>query len=288
MTSQAIVYQATNTLNGHRYIGYTARGLAVRKIQHLSVARKGRGNHFHRAINKYGAANFVFEVMADFDGDEDLAKLYEIEAIAKYKPEYNLSYGGEGGTMHESTRKKIAAANSRRVFTDEMRKNLSDSVRGRKHTPETREKMRASQVGRKHTPETIEKMRVVCAHPISDEARAKMRIARQGRESPAKGKKWNSEARQRMSAMRKGRPSPLKGSNITEEHRQKIRAGVLANPPSREKRSKFVKCITDGAVFKSANEADRFYGFPLNSVSKLARNGKTSRGLRFEYVGKNE
>lgn len=231
VTNQAIVYQATNKVNGKRYIGYTARGLTRRRYQHLWDARKGAGHYFHRAIAKYGPENFVFEVLADFDGDEELAKLYEYEAIAAYKPEYNLSYGGEGGSLHESSRKKIGAANSRRVVTDEMRKNIGDAQRGKKRSAETRAKMRAAQLGKKHTAETLKKMSEVCGHPVSDEARKKMSIARQGRESPAKGKKWSEEARLRVSAARKGRPARNKGTKHSEESKQKISASLRANPP---------------------------------------------------------
>ena len=286
--SRAIVYQAKNLVNGCRYIGFTTQGLEKRKYQHLWAARKSSAYYFHNAIRKYGAENFVFEVLGDFDGDADLAKLYEFEAIAKYRPEYNLTYGGEGGTMHESTRKKIAEANARRVITDEIRKNIGDGQRGTKRSAETKAKMRAAQLGRKHTPETIEKMRVVCGHPVSDEARKKMSIARQKRESPAKGKKWSAEARLRASIARKGKPSPLKGAKLTEEHKQNIRAALrLASQPSREKISKPVRCLNDGKVFSSANEADRFYGFPINSTARYARgrNGNKN-GLRFEYVVK--
>ena len=282
--ANAIVYRAVNRVNGHSYIGYTARGLKVRKYQHLFVARKGGGNHFHRAIRKHGEENFVFEIMGEFGDDEDLAKVYEIEAIAKYRPEYNLSYGGEGGTMHESTRAKIAEANSRRVYTDEMRKNAGDAQRGKKRSDETREKLRVAGLGRKHTPETIEKMRVVCGHEVTAEARAKMSAKRKGRESPAKGKKWSVEARQKVSLARKGKPSPLKGRPLTEEHKANIREAGKLHPPSREKRSKPVRCLNDGRVLRSTGEADRFYGFPKNTISKVASGQhKSTRGMRFVY-----
>lgn len=284
---EAIVYQATNTINGKRYIGYTARGLATRKYQHLWDARKGKGRYFQRAIAKYGSENFVFEVLGDFNGDEDLAKLYEIEAIAKYRPEYNLSYGGEGGSLHEMSRKKIGEANSRRIITDEIRKNLGDAQRGMKRSAETRAKMRAAQLGRKHTPETIEKMRVVCAHPITDEAREKMRSARRGRESPSKGKKWSEESRLKASIARKGKPSPLKGRTLTEEHKQKIAERMRSSPPSRKALSKPVKCLADGEVFPSASAADQFYGLPSGSAARFARGqNKSSKGLHFEFVVK--
>lgn len=274
-------------MNDKTYIGYTARGLAVRKYQHLWVARKGKGMYFHAAIRKHGAENFVFEVLGEFGDDEDLAKVYEVEAIAAYKPEYNLSYGGEGGSLRESSRKKIGEANSRRVITDEIRKNIGDAQRGLKRSAETRAKLRAAGLGRKHSAETVQKMREVCGHPTSDEARKKMSIARKGRASPAKGKKWSAEARLKVSLARKGLPSPRKGSTITDEHKQKIRAGVLANPPSREVRSKPVWCLTDGLTFKSTGEADRFYGLPKGSVARIARGQNESKlGLRFEYVVK--
>lgn len=195
-TKQAIVYQATNRVNGKRYIGYTARGLAVRRSQHFSIARKGGGNHFQNALRKHGEDNFSFVVLGEFGDDEELAKVYEIEAIAKYRPEYNLSYGGEGGTLHESSRKKIGEAN-------------------------------------------------------------------------------------------RGRPAHNKGVSLTEEHKQKIRAALKVKQPSREALSKPVKCLTDGRVFVSANEADRFYGLPLGSASRFARGqNKSKQGFRFEYVVK--
>ena len=285
--TEVIVYQARNLVNGHRYIGYTARGLAVRKYQHLWVARKGKGLHFHRAIQKYGEENFVFGILGEFGDDEELAKIYEIEAIAKYRPEYNLSYGGEGGTLHESSRKKIGEANSRRIITDEIRKNIGDARRGTKRNVETREKLRMAGLGRKHTAETLQKMREVCGHPISDEARKKMSIARKGRVSPAKGKKWSAEARLKASLARKGRPSPLKGSKHTEEHKQKIRDALRLNPPSREARMKPVRCLNDGLTFACAAEADRFYGLPSGSVCRFARGqNKSSQGFHFEYVVK--
>jgi group I intron endonuclease len=304
VTNSAIVYQATNAVNGHRYIGFTTQGLEKRRYQHVWAARKGSGYHFHNALRKYGAENFVFEVLGDFDDDDELAKLYECEAIAKYRPEYNLTYGGEGGTMHPTTRKKIGEANSRRIITDEIRKNLGDAQRGTKRGPETKAKMRAAQLGRKHTPETLQKMsEVQRGHSTSDEARRKMSAARKGRVSPAKGKKWSVEARLKISLARKGRPSPLKGVKLTEEHKQNIRAALGVAPhirtaertaaakanaiKAREALRRPVKCLDDGRVFDSSNHADRFYGFAIGSVNRVVR-GRTrsTHGARFEYAVK--
>jgi group I intron endonuclease len=298
--TQAVVYQARNLVNGHRYIGYTAQGFAARINQHLSVARKRKGHYFHRALRKYGEENFIFGILGEFGDDEDLAKIYEIEAIAAYKPEYNLSYGGEGGTMHKLTRKKIAEANSRRIITDEIRKNIGNAQRGKKRSVETRAKMRAAHIGRTHTAETIQKMREVCGHPVTDEARKKMSAMRKGRVSPAKGKKWSAEARLKVSLARKGRAAHNKGVKHTEEHKQKISNALQSKPHIRTAKrtaaavanavkaraalSRPVTCLEDGRVFVSSNDADRFYGFAIGSVNRVVR-GRTNRthGMRFEY-----
>jgi group I intron endonuclease len=161
----AVVYQATNSLNGHRYIGLTIQGLAAREREHRKLARRPTGGyHFHSAMRKYGEDNFVFTLMGEFGDDEELAKLYEREAIEAYKPEYNLSRGGEGGSMPEITRQRISASNKGRVgpmkgkkFTEEhktrLRAALTDitheKARGKPFTEERRRKL--SDAARKRT-----------------------------------------------------------------------------------------------------------------------------------------
>jgi group I intron endonuclease len=131
---KVVVYEARNALNGHRYIGVTKQGLHRRKYGHFKDARTGKGSRFHNAIRKYGADNFIFSVLHDFEDDYDLARVCEHEYICKHRPEYNLTWGGEGGSMHQSTKDKLRAINL-----------------GRKASAETRAKMAASQTGRPPT-----------------------------------------------------------------------------------------------------------------------------------------
>ena len=266
---KVLVYKATNLVNGHWYIGYTARGLAAREKAHRAAARANKGHLLHAAIRKYGHENIAFEVMADFHGDEDIAKLYEREAIAAYQPEYNLTYGGEGGTLAAESRKKIGDAN-----------------RGRKMPPSHGEKRRAFLLGRKHTPE----------------AREKIRQANTGRPSPNKGVSPTAETRAKISAANKGQVPWTKGTKRSEETKTKIRAqrwnhsaeslrriakarklawgertpamveaitatqklGVAARKIS-------VRCETDGMVFEGCSDADRFYGFRTGTVSRVLK-----------------
>lgn len=139
--TSAIVYRARNLVNGHSYIGFTTKGLVKRESQHRRDGRLGylRCARFSRALKKYGDENFVFEVMYDFNGDEDFAKLYEIEAIEKYRPEYNLSRGGDGGSLAEETKQRISAGN--------LGKSRNAGV---KKSTETRSRMSAAMTGVKH------------------------------------------------------------------------------------------------------------------------------------------
>ncbi len=279
--SQVVVYKATNLVNGHFYIGYTGRGLARREKAHRNIADQHKGHRLHRAIAKYGHDKFVFEVMADFDGDEDLAKLYECEAIAKYRPEYNLTYGGEGGTLAEESRKKIGDAN-----------------RGRKMPPSHGEKRRAFLTGRKHTSETKAKMSAVQkghaptrTGPIPPETKAKISAANKGRAPWTTGKNHSAETRAKMSAWQIGRKLP-------DEHRASISAARkeawknnreahlsaarAAAKKGQEARKLAVRCVDDGRIFAGCSDADRFYGFRIGTVSRVVKGTiKNNTGLTF-------
>ena len=166
----AIVYQARNLVNGHRYIGFTTQGLSVRERKHRKIGQRSEGGfHFHSALRKYGDENFVFELLGGFGDDEDLAKMYEREAIEAYKPEYNLSHGGEGGSMPEITRQRISAANKGRV----------GPMLGRKFTLEHCAKIRANTKGKPHM--------AVRGVPLSEERRRKISAAVMG--PPGNGRK---------------------------------------------------------------------------------------------------
>lgn len=261
-TDRAVVaYRAVNTVNGHLYIGFTTQGLPRRIQQHVSSARRGGGWLLHAAIRKYGAESIVFETIFDFDGDEELAKLYEIEAIAKYRPEYNISRGGDGGTVHPDTARKISEANKGQVPIFKGRKFSAEALAKFRET-KARNGKPSGNTGKKASPEKLEKMR----------------LAAVGKPSAMKGKTYSAAIRARMTeAARKRKPRAY-----TEADKNRIRAAAkLAYVVTR----KPVKCLTDGQVFVSARAASLFYGLAKNKVSKLisGENKPLLSGLRFTY-----
>lgn len=152
----SIVYQATNTVNGKRYIGITRMGLEQRKERHFSHARNGRPQHFVRAIRKYGEGAFDFVVLENCESYK-AAYAAERRWIAELKPEYNKTLGGEGilGHRHNAeTRRKMSAAKNGRSpwpagqYPAEVRAKLSAAGRARRYDDPSNAQLRAYDANR--------------------------------------------------------------------------------------------------------------------------------------------
>ena len=130
-----VLYQAINLVNGKRYFGITQSGLGKRVGRHYRAARfHQKGAVIGAAIRKYKQRNIKFSVVAVCPNWE-YAKALEIAAIAKFKPEYNITTGGDGAPGYR--------------HTEEHKRRVSKWQSGNKHW-----------LGKKHSLETIEKMRV--------------------------------------------------------------------------------------------------------------------------------
>lgn len=108
-----IIYLVTNLINQMKYVGQTIRTLKQRKSSHLSSSKKGSTYYLHRAIRKYGAENFKWEVIYNASSEEELNEK-ETYFIKEYNTNsqdgYNLTEGGRGirGWKHsELTKEKI-------------------------------------------------------------------------------------------------------------------------------------------------------------------------------------
>jgi group I intron endonuclease len=123
METYGYIYITTNKINGNRYIGQ-------HKSKNWDNNYIGSGIRLKRAINKYGSENFTcFPLSWAWDKGE-LNKL-EIDYIAHYKPEYNISIGGTGGNLGEKVSKILS----------EKCKGEKNGMYGKKHTTETKLKM---------------------------------------------------------------------------------------------------------------------------------------------------
>ena len=286
----AIVYQARNLLNGHRYIGFTTQGLEKRHNQHLKSAKGQQQKYrFQRAMAKYGIENFIFGILGEFGDDEELAKVYEIEAIAAYKPEYNMSYGGDGGSLSAEVKAKISAGKLGKSVNKgvpksvETKRRMSAAATGKKRpwaafkSEETRRKTSASLMGHPNYWHGIQ----------GEEARAKIRAANQGKlvseatraklRAYAPWIKWrhhSEETKQKMSAAKK-----LAHANRSPEYTEKLRVAAAA---MNERNKIAVICLTDGLVFDSASAAATFYGVGRSSIIAVTNGRRPAlRGMVF-------
>lgn len=147
-----------------RYVGQTARGLAVRLDDHLKEAR-GRRRHTHReawlrALLAAGIVPAIVQIDAAATRDEANAK--ERAAIARHRAAgcrlVNHTDGGEVGKgADDATRAKMRAAHLGRKASPETRAKMAASQRvaqrGRQITEEHRARLSAALKGRTLTPE---------------------------------------------------------------------------------------------------------------------------------------
>lgn len=130
-----IIYKATNLINGKVYIGQTIRTLHMRRITHLSEARrKKRNHHFHNSLNKHGFDNFKWETIDSAKTQLELNQrerfwiLFYDSTNPKYG--YNRDYGGSFGKRSKETRQKMSRIMKGRKFSKEHCENISKAKKG--------------------------------------------------------------------------------------------------------------------------------------------------------------
>lgn len=103
------VYKITNLINNKVYIGQSARGAKQRFHRHIQDAVSERlDTHFARAIRKYGAENFVVEVIDTADTQEELNRkeqywIREYDSIRHGYNETDAIYKCGGNTYMSKT-----------------------------------------------------------------------------------------------------------------------------------------------------------------------------------------
>jgi group I intron endonuclease len=119
------VYQIVNNINNRYYIGLHKGDIYIDKYY-------GSGKLIRKAVEKHGRDNFSRQVIATFD-DKKLAKWFERcivgDSLVNDRMCYNLVVGSGGyvaGTDHPYF-------GTKRIFTEDHRKNLSIANKGERH-----------------------------------------------------------------------------------------------------------------------------------------------------------
>lgn len=170
------VYVVTNLVNGKQYVGQTSKSIGHRWSQHKAQAARGKGNHLHAAIRKYGESSFRIEPLVQFV-DQKVANWAEDMMIRKHdccSPiGYNICRGGIGFTSGhtEETRRKMSLTRKGKSNPWAVgNKNVAGKVR----SPEYRHKLGEHA---RRNPELPRKGAIALWASLSDEQR-KERCAR--------------------------------------------------------------------------------------------------------------
>ena len=212
---QCVVYQVTNTVNGKRYIGYTSKKLEERWEGHKKGAIKNSNVIFHKAIRKYGAENFVPEVLFV---EESLAgaKETEILLILDRCPEYNMTFGGDGVQGYK--------------YTDEDKQKI------RRNTPVKRGEEHPM-FGRKR-PDTADRNRKNSGKPAWNKGLP-------SGQQPMFGRTHSEETKLKQSEVKLGK-------EFSYEHCDKLSASALRRANTEEGRQKVSEAGRKGAEIRWA------------------------------------
>ena len=101
------IYKIVNKINGHIYIGQT-NNIERRFSDHITGTGDNKYSLIHRAIKKYGANNFTFEVLGWFE-DYNEKEQYYIDLYRCRAPYgYNIQDGGNDPPHYSGEKNSFA------------------------------------------------------------------------------------------------------------------------------------------------------------------------------------
>jgi group I intron endonuclease len=177
------IYKITNQINRKSYVGITSKTPEVRWKSHQYRASKGSHTHFHRAIQKYGAATFLLTILEKGD-DLKVGLLREQHWITTTHAQYNETAGGQGCLSPSLSARKKMGRDMKGPNNPFFRKSHSQTTRdiiGKKNSGKTRSKNWRGLMadkntkegnpmwGRSHTNQTIEVFKKInsgCGNPM--------------------------------------------------------------------------------------------------------------------------
>jgi group I intron endonuclease len=203
ITRRSSIYKIRHIQSGKVYIG-SAVNTYNRWMVHLNHLRKNKHHsiHLQRAWNRYGEQNFKFEIIEKVKDKNNLIKReqYWMDHFDSYNPKYGYNISPTAGSQlgfHHSAETIMNHVLRHTGFhhTKEARKKISEAG----HRPcklETRKKISLAQKGKPRPLSASLKMR---GRKFTKAHRLKLSLAKKGKTSPNKGKKFTKEWRENLS-----------------------------------------------------------------------------------------
>jgi group I intron endonuclease len=297
MTHQyCALYRARNLVNGKEYYGI-AVDPKRRWSRHKTVAKKAHPNEFFafaRAINKYGADAFSFDVVLEEHGPDAVAKCKDAEMLviamanAQVPNGYNITAGGDGALGVVKSPALIASIKLRvKEQWVEKREIMLTAL----NTEET--KKRISEGTKKafaKNPDSLKKLGAASKAHWADPEKRQMRLnsLTQGSEKlSASLKKYfaNPENRKKLGvAIKAGQDNPETKAKMSASSRKRFKPGGDLYYKVRE-----IVCIETGVVFANQRQAalwasEKGVGWMVAAVANGKR--KSAYGHTWKFIEK--
>ncbi|EMA6345059.1 GIY-YIG nuclease family protein [Bacillus cytotoxicus] len=259
------IYRILNLVNRKFYVG-SSNNLLKRKREHFGALKKGEhtNSYLQRAYNKYGANNFIFEVVEYIIGSAKLLdkEQYYIDILKACDRSvgYNINENATGGGLFGENNPNFG-----KPMSEEQKEKIRLTLTGHSVSEETRKKISIA-----HKEKRLKEKHWNYGRPQSIEQRMnhskKMKGRYVGSQNPFYGKKHDEQSKKKMSEKRKG---------------VYIGANCSTSIP-------IVQLEKDGtyvARFESINEAQRKTGIWASNIQKCCRGkAKTTGGYRWMYL----
>lgn len=108
------IYKITNLINGKVYIGQTSLTPEIRFDKHKRCYKSNGCSKLYRAMRKYGKKNFIIETICKTN-NPDIDEKYWIKYYNSVELGYNISYGGEGGSLRGEKDENIIIESFKRL-----------------------------------------------------------------------------------------------------------------------------------------------------------------------------
>lgn len=203
----AYIYLIRNLINGKGYVGKTEVGtIRARFSQHKKSANSKGSDALHKALRKYGFANFNVTQVVNCDPFlVNFLEKYFIKFYGTFAPTghgYNLTEGGEGAAgaiCSKETRQKISSANKNRIRTKAFCEAISRTKTGTKReafSEEWKANLSAGKLGKKRK-------------PFSEQHKTNLSLSKKGKATWNKGVPHSESTKSKIGAANKGRTPSL-------------------------------------------------------------------------------
>lgn len=197
-TVEGIIYKYTSP-SGKSYIGQTMN--ESRRKKEFFNSFNYAGDKIENARKKYGASNFLYEVLYRTENSDikllteelNQMEIYYIGYYDTVNNGYNTSIGGQssnGVLLNEEVKQKMIKS------LKDYYKNHPNPFKGHKHTEETKEKLRMLRLGK---PSAMKGKHFNFSEEERQKKRERVKKQVAGKKNPFYGKKHSDETKRKIS-----------------------------------------------------------------------------------------